>query len=427
MGTSASYSRRDVLRGAGAVALAGALAACGSNSGRAGAGGISQWYHQYGEKGTQQAAERFAKAYTKANVQIQWTPGDYSQKLATGLLSSSGPDVFENQLNVDLVRAKQIVPLDDIFAAAKSDFVGPAVDANTYDGKLYAIPMIEDMQLLFYRKSLLAKAGVQPPKSIPELIEAAKKLTNKTVKGLFVGNFSRTNGNSVLSALSVWPSGADFLTPDHKVGFHQPGVVQTLQQLRQLFSSGSLLLGAPTDWSDPSAFIQGLTAMQWSGIWAIPQIKAAFGDDFGVAPWPALTATGKPSVPIGTWGAMVSAKSKNVDAAKQFVKWLWIDQTDDQLEWATKYGFHIPVRTSLLAKAAALKSGIGADVATFSQQYAKNSTPPEWTPKMQSAYGDVVTQVVQNGGDAESHSSQGRRPGQRRTQTPLRLIGGRTP
>jgi multiple sugar transport system substrate-binding protein len=401
MRDSASFSRRDVLRGTGALALAGVLAACGSNTGRAGAGTISQWYHQYGEKGTQQAAERFAKAYTKADVKIQWTPGDYSQKLSSGLLSSSGPDVFENQLNVDLVRAKQIVPLDDIFAAAKSDFIGPAIDANTFDGKLYAVPMIEDMQLLFYRKSLLAKANVQPPKTIAELIEAAKKLNSNKVKGIFLGNFSGTNGNSVLSALSVWPSGADFLTPDHKVGFHQPGVAQTLQQLRQLFTSGSLLLGAPTDWSDPSAFIQGLTAMQWSGIWAIPQIKAAFGDDFGVAAWPALNASGKQSVPIGTWGAMVSAKSKNVDAAKQFVKWLWIDQVDDQLEWATKYGFHIPVRTSILAKAAALKSGIGADVATFSKDFAKNSTPPDWTPKMQSAYADVVTQVVQNGAEAE--------------------------
>jgi multiple sugar transport system substrate-binding protein len=402
MRDSASYSRRDVFRGIGALALAGTLAACGASTGRSTAGTISQWYHQYGEKGTQQAAERFAKGYTKADVKVHWTPGDYSQKLSTGLLSSNGPDVFENQLNVDLVRAKQLVPLDDIFGAAKSDFIGAALEANTFEGKLYAVPMIEDMQLLFYRKSLLAKAGLQPPKTIPELIEAAKRLTTKAVKGLFVGNFSGTNGNSVLSALSVWPSGADFLTADHKVGFHQPGVAQTLQLLGQLFKSGSLLLGAPTDWSDPSAFIQGLTAMQWSGIWAIPQIKAAFGDDFGVAPWPALNASGKQSVPIGTWGAMVNAKSKNVEAAKQFVKWLWIDQTDDQLEWATKYGFHIPVRTSVLAKATGLKSGIGADVATFSQQFAKNSTPPDWTPKMQSAYADVVTKVVQNGANPES-------------------------
>ncbi len=44
------------------------------------------------------------------------------------------------------------------------------------------------MQLLVYRKSLLSAAGVQPPQTIDELLDAAKKLTTDRVKGLFVGN-----------------------------------------------------------------------------------------------------------------------------------------------------------------------------------------------------------------------------------------------
>ncbi|WP_163511134.1 ABC transporter substrate-binding protein [Fodinicola acaciae] len=391
------YSRRDVLRAGGALTLAGMLAACGSNTGRSGGSAVSQWYHQYGEKGTQQAAEKFARAYTKATVNVTWTPGDYDQKLATGLLSSNGPDVFEGGVTVDKIRANQIVPLDDIFDAVKSDFTAAAIEENIFEGKMYAIPMILDMQVLFYRKSLLQKAGVQPPKTIPELVEAAAKLTTKQVKGLFLGNFSRTNANTVVSPLSIWASGGDLITKDHKAGFNTPGVAQTLTALRQLFTSGHLLLGAPTDWSDPSAFNQGLTAMQWSGIWAIPAVKQTFGDDFGVLPWPSQAAGGTPSVPIGTWGAMVNAKSKNLEAAKAYVKWLWIDQKQYQEEWATSYGFHIPVRNSILDKAAAMKTPIGADVANFSKQYAKTSSPAAWTPKMDTAYGDLITNVIQNG------------------------------
>lgn len=393
------YSRRDVLRAGGALSLASVLAACGANTGRSDGSAISQWYHQYGEKGTQQAAEKFAKAYGKTPVRVTWTPGDYDQKLATGLLGSNGPDVFEGGVTVDKIRAKQIVELDDIFADAKSDFTAAAIEENSFEGKTYAIPMILDMQLLFYRKSLLQKAGVQPPKTIPELVDAAAKLTSGKVKGLFLGNFSRTNANTVVSPLSIWASGGDLITKDHKAGFNTPGVAQTLKALRQLFTSGHLLLGAPTDWSDPSAFNQGLTAMQWSGIWAIPAVKQAWGDDFGVLPWPAQDAAGKQSVPIGTWGAMVSAKSKNVEAAKAYVKWLWIDQKQYQEEWATSFGFHIPVRTSILDKAAAMKTPIGADVANFSKQYAKTSSPAAWTPKMDTAYGDVITNVIQSGAD----------------------------
>src|SRR5690349_10481128 len=102
--------RRQLLRGlgVGAAGLAAGrlLAACGGGtSGVSGGGsgsgskpGLAVWYHQYGEAGTQQAVERYAKEYTNAAVNVQWTPGDYTSKLNAGLLSTSGPDVFESSL-----------------------------------------------------------------------------------------------------------------------------------------------------------------------------------------------------------------------------------------------------------------------------------------------------------------------------------------
>src|ERR1700754_486811 len=115
---NAGLTRRDLLkRTGGLAALAAFTAACGGNTGRPssgdGGGGskvnLSQWYHQYGEAGTQQAATKYAKAYTDANVAVQWTPGDYASKLASGLLSNKGPDVFESQLNIGMVKSNQVV------------------------------------------------------------------------------------------------------------------------------------------------------------------------------------------------------------------------------------------------------------------------------------------------------------------------------
>ena len=40
----------------------------------------------------------------------------------------------------------------------------------------------------------------------------------------------------------------------------------------------------------------------------------------------------------------VNAKGKDVDAAKEYVKWLWIEQKKYQEDWCTSYGFHIPPR-----------------------------------------------------------------------------------
>src|SRR5947209_20522357 len=93
-----TYSRRTVLRAASGLAVTGALAAaCGGNTGRSGGGGsgptISQWYHEYGEEGVQQAVQRYAAAYRDATVKVQWTPGGYDSKLAAALLTNDGPDV----------------------------------------------------------------------------------------------------------------------------------------------------------------------------------------------------------------------------------------------------------------------------------------------------------------------------------------------
>ncbi len=400
-------SRRAFLRGSGGLAMLGALAACGSNHGGAGGSGsgtLSQWYHAYGEKGTEQAAKRYAARYTKAKVNVRWIRGQYVSALSSGLLGTAGPDVFEDQLNVELVQAKEVIPLDDVIGAARSDFVEATLATNTVDGRLYGIPMVEDMQLLYYRKSLLDKAKIKPPSTLDELAEAAKALTTKSVKGLFVGNFVDSDGSGTITPLGgplLWSAGLDLLSSDGRsAGFDDPRAASAIGELRSLYNSGHLLLGAPTDWSDPSAFTQGLAAMQWTGLWAMPAIQQKFGDDFGVLPFPELDSRGGASVPIGTYAAMVSGKSTQQDEAKKFIKWLWIDQTTYQEDFNLNYGFHLPPRRSIASTARKLKSGPAADAVSYSNRYAHPASPPLWTPVMTTAYQGALTNIVKKGADA---------------------------
>ena len=48
----------------------------------------------------------------------------------------------------------------------------------TWQGKTYAIPWWSETRVLFYHKDLLDKAGVKPPTTWAEWVEAAKKLTS---------------------------------------------------------------------------------------------------------------------------------------------------------------------------------------------------------------------------------------------------------
>ncbi len=360
---------------------------------------LTHWYHQYGEEGTQEAAARYAEecgAEVGADVEMVWVPGEYGDKLNAALLTDEAPDVFETSLNLDLVRSGLVAPLDDIYGDALDDFAPQALASNTIDGTLYGVKMIDDMGLLYYRKSMLEEAGVEPPTTLAELGDAIDALSQDRVKGLFMGN---DGGIGVMASNILWSSGNERLDGT-EVGFDNERTVEAFAEAQDFLANhgDGILVGAPTDWWDPSAFNDGLVAMQWTGLWAMPGIQAALGDDFGVVPWPALDAEGEPVTFWGGWSQFVNAKGDNVDKAKEYVQCLWINNTDIQQDWALSYGFHVPPRKSAAAEAEPLQTGPAAEAVEI--LYANgHADPPIWNGAMGTAYNDAVDNILRNGAD----------------------------
>jgi multiple sugar transport system substrate-binding protein len=395
-----NWDRRNVLRAAMGLAAAGGLAACGGNTGRSGGGSgdaLVQYFHAYGEAGVEQAVKRYAKAYKGANVTTQWITGNnFEQKLFAALLTKNAPDVFEFHPQIQLIKSGQVADLTDIIEPVKDDFNQADIKSHTVDGKIYGVRMIDDPQFFFYRPSMFEKAGVEVPKTLEELIEAAAKLKTSKVKGAYLGNDLTPVQHNL-----IWSAGADTLTADNKPAFNTDAVADGLKQLRSLFTSGDLLLGAPADWWDPSAFTQGLTAMQWCGMWAMPVMQKALGDDIGIFPFPKVGSAGKESVYNGGWSMFVNAKGKNVEAAKEYVKWLWIDQKKYQEDFATSYGFHIPPRTSLAQSATKLKSGLPAEGVKLFNEFGHFDNIG-WTQAMIAAVNDVIANSVRKDADPKA-------------------------
>ncbi|MER5379388.1 sugar ABC transporter substrate-binding protein [Streptomyces sp. NBC_00647] len=398
---SSNWDRRSVLRAAAGLAALGPLAACGSNNGRSGGGSsgkeLVQYFHAYGEAGTEQAIKKYAKAYDKAQVTTQWITGsDFESKLFASLLTKNAPDLFEFHPQIQLVKSGQVADLSDIIEPVKDDFNPADIASHTVDGKTYGVRMIDDPQFFFYRPSLLEKAGVDVPTTLDELIEAAAKLTTGKVKGLFIGN----DLHAVINPM-IWSAGADTLDDKNQIAYHTEGVKEGLKKMRKLFTSGHLLLDAPADYWDPSALNQGLCAIQFCGMWAMPQMQKTLGDDIGVFAFPKVTDDGKPSVYNGGWSMFVNAKGKNVDLAKEYVKWLWIEQKKYQEDWSLSYGFHIPPRSSLAASATKLKSGLPAEGVKLFGEYGHFDNIG-WTQSMITALEDVFANSVRKDGDPEA-------------------------
>lgn len=414
--TSALSRRRFLSRvGLGAAAVGGsaALAGCGGGdsglSGDSGGDGdqptLDVWYHQYGEAGTQQAVERYAQEFPDAEVTVQWTPGDYTSKVNSGLLSKSGPDSFEGNPNLEMVKAGQLVPLDDILDPIKDDYTEADLKSITVEGKMYAARIVDDCTLIYYRKSMLDKAGVEPPTTLEEVVDAAKELTSQDVKGLFIGNDAGATpaygGGSMLGP-ALWCVGQNYLTDDDEIDFTGDNVIEALSRFRQLVTDKSILLGAPTDYWDPGSFNQGLCAMQYTGLWAMPLIQDALDDDFGIVAFPPLNdSIGEPSTAQGGWSAMINAKSDNIEMTKQYLKWLWVENSEFQEDFNLSYGFHVPPRKSLAAEAEKLQSGPAAEAVEIFNNHAI-AKGPTWTTEMNNAWGDAVTAIVRKGQDPEA-------------------------
>ncbi|TGB15262.1 ABC transporter substrate-binding protein [Streptomyces sp. MZ04] len=90
-------------------------------------------------------------------------------------------------------------------------FLPPVVDTATYDGKLYAVPYVTNAGLLLYRKDVLAKEGIEPPRTWAELERAARTVAPKYGLDGYAGQFLPYEGLTVNAAEAVYSAGGTIL------------------------------------------------------------------------------------------------------------------------------------------------------------------------------------------------------------------------
>ncbi|MET7702985.1 ABC transporter substrate-binding protein [Streptomyces sp. NPDC005485] len=118
------------------------------------------------------------------NIDVAWT----SEFAAAGWISP-------------LERAR--FPLDS--------FLQPVVDTARYEGRLYAVPYVTNAGLLLYRKDILVKEGVAPPRTWAELEHEARTLAPKYGLDGYAGQFLPYEGLTVNAAEAVYSAGGTIL------------------------------------------------------------------------------------------------------------------------------------------------------------------------------------------------------------------------
>lgn len=89
-----------------------------------------------------------------------------------------------------------LTPLDEIAAESNvnsADFVSAAWRGAIVDERQYAIPILINPQLLFYRKDLFAQLDAKPPRTTTQMLQLARQL-NDPAKGRFALSWTAARG-----------------------------------------------------------------------------------------------------------------------------------------------------------------------------------------------------------------------------------------
>ena len=371
---------KRVLSAVAVVAFAAAALTGCSAGGASGAKEIKVAYQKFGAftqmddlmKSVKKQYEASHKGTTVKLIPIQAVENDYYTKLSLmNRAAATAPDVlYEDTFLIKSdAAAGYLAPLDSYVSKWSdwSQFPANAKQAGQGEnGKIYGVSMGTDTRGLWYNKDLLAKAGIAlpwQPKSWQDVLTAAKKIKAaepgviplNVYSGKAQGEASTMQGFEMLlygtkdtlynTTTKKWISGSKGFTDSLQFikDVYQGGLGPTPQQALDT-NVGTTITN---DWIPKSKLAIDLDGSWQSGTW----IKS------GGAPWPQWSKVlGTTAMPTqngaapgatsmsGGWTLALGSKSKNADAAWNFIKLalnqknsLAYDITDSQ----------IPVRTDV--------------------------------------------------------------------------------
>ncbi len=221
---------------------------------------------------------------------------------------------------------KWLRPLDDKFTPElQKDFLPGDIAGSKFDGKVYRMPVQSDGGLLYYRKDLLEKAGIAPPRTWAELLSAAKKLQKPPELWGFVFQGKQYEGLVCDYLELAWGNGGTLM--DEKGGVHidEPAAIEALGWLVDAVRKDKISPEGELTFAEEEGrhmFQEGKAVFMrnWPYAWNLLQEEGSpVKGKVGIMPM--VHGAGRSSAAtLGGWGYGISAFSKQPDAAWKFVE-----------------------------------------------------------------------------------------------------------
>ncbi len=206
------------------------------------------------------------------------------------------------------------------------------VRALSYGGHVYAVPLFTDVSMLYYRKDLLARAGLSVPTTWEQLVGDSARLKAMGLASQFVWqgdnyeglacNWLEVLADAGGATLRTTPGTTDAVAG----GLDSPQSLRALTLMRQLISSGTSPAAVTTYKEAPAVdtFTSGGAAFlrDWSSGYLDAAVSQPAGT-VGVAPLPTFAGMPGPGYStLGGWNLYVNPRSAQLRAAMTFARWI---------------------------------------------------------------------------------------------------------
>lgn len=277
--------------------------------------------------------DKFKKEHPTITVKYEVVPFDSLNNTVDARVGnkSGSPDLYwADQPRIAALAARgEAQDLTSQFSQYKSSFDPATYESGVYQGKLWALPMTNSTQLLFYNKDLLKAAGLTAPSADPAKRMSWEQLESDAVKAKAAGAqygfmFEQVDRYYQLEPLAMSLGGSTGVTGDKML---TPGItsqpwIDAMTWYGKTFADGASARGIAVEQTIPD-FLAGKTAYFVDGPWLVDRLKGS-NVNWGVALQPKFDG-GKAVTPDGSWSVAMNPFSKEKEAAGIFMKAMTVD------------------------------------------------------------------------------------------------------
>ena len=420
---------RGFIAAATTVVMLLAVSACGSNEQSSQGDTITYWATNEGtsvsadEKILNNAVKDFEEQ-NDVTVEVKVVPWeDLYKNIITATTSGEGPDVLNigNTWSAALQATGALVPFDEEVMeqiGGRDKFADAPMRSTGVEGQpptgvpLYSVPD----GAFFYNKSMFQEAGIQPPKTWNEFIQAAEQLTTDTDGdgnidqwGIAIAGGSPIDAVHRVFVLSR-QQGGQFFNEQGEPTFNSQENVDAVKQYVDWMGEYEIAGQSMANYESTQSiadFANGDAAMMIGPVSNISSIKdrGMKESDFGVAVSPVLDPLPEGGEPtrgyVSGSNITVFQNTRNREAALQFVDFM--TSKEQQLKLTQEFG-NFPVIKSALDNPAYQGPKLDAFQETIQKSEPMPQVPGEG--EMETFVGQAVVQLFSKVATSGSVSEQ---------------------